>query len=81
MDGWDMNGWGWGWMTLMMTIGVLLVVLLVFALLRGSALGPRSDERPTAEAILAQRLARGEIDETEYQRLRRALRSTDAPST
>lgn len=70
-----MNGWGWGWMTLMMVIGVLLVALLVVTLLRGSAPGPRSDDRPDAEQILAQRLARGEIDEDEYRRRRGALRS------
>jgi putative membrane protein len=80
MDGWDMNGWGWGWMTLMMVVGVLLVALLVLTLLRGSALGPRTDDRPNAEEILAQRLARGEIDEAEYQRRRSALRSKDRPS-
>jgi putative membrane protein len=77
MDGWDMNGWGWGWMTLMMVVGVLLVALLVVTLLRGSVPGPRSDDRPDAEQVLAQRLARGEIDEDEYRRRRGALRSTN----
>jgi putative membrane protein len=75
-----MNGWGWGWMTFVTVVGVLLVALLVLTLLRGSALGPRPGDRPTAEQILAQRLARGEIDEAEYQRRRSALRSKDAPS-
>jgi putative membrane protein len=67
-------------MALMMVVGVLLVVLVVFALLRGAAPGPRSEERLTAEEILAQRLARGEIDEADYQRRRRALQSKDGPS-
>ncbi len=35
MNGWDMNGWGWTGMTLMMAIGVLLVALLVMVVLRG----------------------------------------------
>jgi hypothetical protein len=35
MNGWDMNGWGWAGMTLMMGIGVLLVALLVMIVLRG----------------------------------------------
>jgi putative membrane protein len=79
MDGWDMNGWGWGWMTIMMVIGVLLVFLLVRTFFRESALGPRSEDRLTADQILAQRLARGEIDEADYQRRLAALHSKDAP--
>ncbi len=80
MDGWGMNGWGWGGMTIMMVVGVLLVALLVGMFFRGSAFGPRSEDRLTADQILAQRLARGEIDEAEYQRRRNALHPNDAPT-
>jgi len=80
MDGWDMNGGGWGWMAIMMVVGVLLVALLVGTFFRGSALGPRSEDRLTADQILAQRLARGEIDEAEYQRRRNTLHPNDTPT-
>lgn len=69
----DMGGWGWGgWLaaTAMMLIfwgGLAAVVLL--ALRR-----PGDGHTSEPERILAERFARGEIDEDEYQRRRRALR-------
>jgi putative membrane protein len=64
-------------MSLMMGVGILLVVLLVLILVRGPAPGLRSDDRDDPARILAQRLARGEIDEEEFRRRRGLLRSAD----
>lgn len=73
MYGWDVNGWDWAWMSLMMFIGTALVIYVVAMLARGAWGGgpPRQSENPLD--ILAQRFARGEIDEAEYQRRRNVL--------
>ncbi len=75
MDGWDMNGWGWGWMVVMMTIAVLLVTLLAVTLMRNTAQGPHRLPEEDPAQILALRLARGDIDEEEYQRRQTLLRT------
>jgi putative membrane protein len=70
---WDYGqGWGWGgWLVSMVMMlvffGAIAAVLVVVA--RRPADG-RSD---AADRILAERFARGEIDEDEYQGRRRAL--------
>lgn len=66
-DGW-MSGWAWVWMTLVMITFWGLVAWVVLTLFRRSG---RSG--PDADAILDERLARGEIDEDEYHRRRRTL--------
>jgi putative membrane protein len=77
---WDHGGWGWGaW--LVMTLGMLafwgLVVWAVISLARSTGraipLG-----RSTPEDILAERLARGEIDEDEHRSRLDALRRASA---
>lgn len=73
MNGWDMSGWGWAWMILMMIIGIALVALIAYLLLEGSTSRETRASRDTAVSILDRRLARGEIDETEYRRLRQVL--------
>ena len=80
MNGYAMSGWGW----LLMTLGILgfwaLVAVLALALLRHpgpltSSRSPASSPRPGAEEILAERLARGELDPEEYrQRLQTSRR-------
>ncbi len=79
-----MNGWGIGLMTVSMLLFWALVVFGVVALVRyvGHAshhhpaapppTGP--PERPTPEQLLAERLARGEIDPDEYRRRLDVLR-------
>jgi len=74
---WYHGGWGWGtW--LVMTVGMLafwgLVIWAILALARGPSGGPAPREQ-TPEQILAERLARGEIDEDEYRRRLAALAS------
>jgi putative membrane protein len=80
---WGYNG-GWGnWlaMAMMMVLFWGLIVAGIVALVRylggprqNDRLGPAS-ERPDAEELLAERFARGEIDEDEFTRRREALRS------
>jgi putative membrane protein len=66
MDGYSISGWAW----LLMTVGMLsfwaLVAVLAVALLRHPG-GRDQQQRPGAEEILAERLARGEIDADEHR--------------
>jgi putative membrane protein len=81
MYGWYGDGGVWGWivMGLMMLLfwgGIAALVILLIRGTRSSAGGfdpswPRHDD---PEHILAQRFARGEIDETEYRARLDALR-------
>ena len=66
--GWDMGLGGWLWMV----VGIVLVVVIVWALV--SAVSTR--DRPAVEdaaQILKVRFARGEISESEYEQARRLL--------
>lgn len=79
MNGWDMSGWGWAWMTLMTILGIAVVAVIVYAILGGTSPREPQGPRETAASILDKRLARGEIDETEYRRLRQALTNHENP--
>ena len=76
-------GWGWGWlvMSLMMLAFLVLLVLGGIALYRSVRDGERRREdhrdqdKRTAEQVLDERFARGEIDVEEYTRRREVLRS------
>jgi putative membrane protein len=79
MNGYAMSGWGW----LLMTLGMLgfwaLVAVLALALLRRPG-QPDQQPRPGTEEILAERLARGELDPEEYrQRLQTLQETTSRP--
>ncbi|RIQ18221.1 SHOCT domain-containing protein [Jiangella rhizosphaerae] len=77
-----MSGWGYVLMTFSMVIFWGLVIAGVVALVRypdrsgdtgrGQGTTPAAP-RPAPEEILAERFARGEIDEEEYARRRAAL--------
>ncbi|MEU6646652.1 SHOCT domain-containing protein [Saccharomonospora sp. NPDC046836] len=76
-----MSGWGYALMTVGLVLFWALVILGVVALIRyltRAAQGPeRADTpRPTPEQVLAERFARGEIDEQEYQNRLATLRSS-----
>ncbi|MQS16905.1 SHOCT domain-containing protein [Streptomyces kaniharaensis] len=81
-----MNGWGIGLMTVSMLFFWALVVFGVVALVRyvrralaappAAAVPP---ERPTPEQLLAERLARGEIDPDDYRSRLETLRGGGAP--
>jgi putative membrane protein len=80
-DEWhDHRGMRWGGILialLLVALLVLVIVLIVRNWSRPSAAqsGPAVLPRSSAEDLLAERLARGEIDVDEYQRRRDALRS------
>lgn len=66
--GWAMGLGGWLWMAL----GLVLVLALVWALAAGLS-GGRPNATDDAARILAERFARGELSEQEYQQARRLL--------
>ncbi|MBD0741354.1 SHOCT domain-containing protein [Streptomyces sp. CBMA152] len=73
--GHDPGGWGWfamsGGMILFWAALVTLGVLLFRALSRSAGTGATTSSppsRPAPEQVLAERFARGEIDEDEYRR-------------
>lgn len=75
----DLTGWGWLVMTVGMAVFWGLLITLAVLLVRGMS-RPRgeSDEfRPSPERLLAERFARGEIDEQEYRGRLAALTRAD----
>ena len=80
MDRGDMNDGGghwWGWLIGLgaLALVIVLVVWVVTRLTQPHSAAPavtRDLSRPSAEDLLADRLARGEIDEDEYRRRRDA---------
>ena len=83
---WDMDGGGWWWMTILMVIFWGGLILVAITLIRrphmathASAPGTVAQSaRPTAQEILAERLARGEIEPEDYRsRLSVLSRGTD----
>ena len=76
-DGDHMSGWGVTLMTIstvgLWVLGIVGIVLLVRYLGRADRPGPG----PTPERLLAERFARGEIDEEEYRRRLETLHAAD----
>ena len=76
----DVTGWGWAAMTVGMLLFWVLVVaggVLLFRALDRSSDRSAAPARPTPEQLLAERFARGEIDEDEYRRRLATLSGTD----
>ncbi|MYX33057.1 MULTISPECIES: SHOCT domain-containing protein [unclassified Streptomyces] len=76
----DMNGWGWalmslGWLVLLVLVGLAVTVLLRHAP-DGGADRIVHRHHPEARALLAERYARGEIDDEEYWRRLAILEAT-----
>ena len=65
---WGDGGLHWGWMVL---VWVVVVGVVVWAVVRITATTARRGG--TAQDILDERYARGEIDDEEYERRRRSL--------
>ena len=72
MDGW--SGWMWfgGLLWLLIIVSVVAVVAWLVVRTAGPASGTK-DSSDSARRILAERFARGEIDEDEYIRRRELL--------
>jgi putative membrane protein len=70
-DGGHMGGWGYGFMTISMVLLWAALIIGVVALVRYLGRTGQRDTnappRPTAEQLLAERFARGEIDAEEYR--------------
>ncbi|MFE9773372.1 SHOCT domain-containing protein [Streptomyces sp. NPDC005931] len=74
----DVSGWGW----FAMSAGMILfwALIITFAVLLFRALSrpgepPHTPVTPSAEDILRERLARGDIDEDDYRRRLNVLRA------
>ena len=65
MDGWG-GGWMWLWGVAMFVVFVVLIVWLVRSI-AGSSRPEGADSSDRAQAILAERYARGELSTEEYR--------------
>ncbi len=73
-----MTGWGFALMILIMVLAWALVAVAIIATLRIISAPPRSHSPVgpgSPEQVLADRFARGDIDDDEYQRRLAALRA------
>jgi putative membrane protein len=69
-----MSGWGWFAMSFGTVVFWGLVITAIVLLVRYLHAGSSSQPTKTPEQMLAERFARGEIDETEYRNRLAALR-------
>lgn len=75
-----MSGWGYALSAVVMIAVLVLIVLAVVVVARALIGPPRPPASPdTPESVLAQRLARGEIDEDEYRRKIALLENRRSP--
>lgn len=80
--GHGMSGWGWVGMTLSMILFWALIITAGILLYRALSSGSEHSRergapaRPSPEEVLAERFARGEIDEEEYRRRLTTLRGS-----
>jgi putative membrane protein len=81
MFGYDngMNGWGYALMALGMLGFWALAAIAAFALLRHRPAGAGRTPLPPARQLLAERFARGEIDDDEYFRRSAVLDHDNQP--
>jgi putative membrane protein len=73
-----LGAWGWFGMTVGMVAFWVLVFAAIYWLVRSFARRDQQDTTPraTPEQLLAERFARGEIDETDYHGRLAALHAT-----
>lgn len=77
-----MNGWGYALSAIVMIAVLVLIVLAVVVVARSLIGPPRPPAFPppdSPESVLAQRLARGEIDDDEYRRKIALLENRRSP--
>jgi putative membrane protein len=80
-----MGGWGIAIMTVSNVLFWGLIIAGIVVLVRYAGRGAThptlpSTDRPTPQQVLADRFARGEIDQEEYQRRLQVLASSGAPT-
>jgi putative membrane protein len=65
-----MDGFGWSMMAIAWLVMLAIIGLIVWVVVQAASGSSRSDSDPTesAQRILADRFARGEIDDEEYRR-------------
>ncbi len=75
MEDWSMMGGAW-WIWIVIIIAVILLVGLLLVLLMGEDRrgGAKSDTMKSAEQLLDERYARGEITEEEYKEKKKEMR-------
>ncbi|MER6418281.1 SHOCT domain-containing protein [Streptomyces sp. NPDC001137] len=81
-NGHDMNGWGWFTMsigTVLLWALLITVAVLLYRTLNRAPEPPRTPTAASPERLLAERFARGEIDEEQYRRSLAVLRG-DGPT-
>ncbi|MGW2717749.1 SHOCT domain-containing protein [Streptomyces sp. NPDC001492] len=81
-NGHDMNGWGWFAMsigTVLLWALLITVAVLLYRTLNQVPEPPRTSTAASPERLLAERFARGEIDEEQYRRGLAVLRG-DGPT-
>lgn len=81
----DVSGWGWFMMSASMVLFWALVITAGVLLFRALSRSPEHAHthpsvRPSPEQVLAERYARGEIDEDEYRRRLATLHSSGPPA-
>jgi len=71
-----MSGFGWGMMGMGWIFMIAVIGFIIWAVLRATSDGPSATASTTASAerVLAERYARGEIDDEEYRRRSEELR-------
>lgn len=62
-----MDGWSMGWMGLGLLLVLVSILWLVWTATRRSDSGAGPARNPSAEEILKERYARGEIDRNDYE--------------
>ncbi|MFI6654876.1 SHOCT domain-containing protein [Streptomyces sp. NPDC050523] len=76
-NGHNMNGWGWFTMsfgTVLLWALLIAVGVLLYRSLNGTSKAAPPSPPSSAEQLLAERFARGEIDEEQYRRSLAVLR-------
>jgi putative membrane protein len=78
--GWGVMGMGWAWFATVVVVLAVLGAVAGISFLAGRSASPQhgalAEQAP--EELLAQRFARGEIDEQEYRRHRATLAGAPA---
>lgn len=81
----DLSGWGYALMSISMVVFWALIIVGGVALFRYAGRSDQPDGHPTVrlspEQLLAERFARGEIDQQEYRNRLQALRAGTQPTS